>query len=162
MRAMRDVPARLLLGGEGPLGSELRGLARETGADVEFVGRISEADLPAYYYASEVFCLPSVDQTEAFGLVQAEAMACGIPIVNTSLDNGVNELAPDNVCAISVKVGDSKQLAKALRGLLANEEVRCRLGAAGRERVGALYTIDSMVNQTLCLYEKLLGSRRKH
>ena len=82
--AMREVDAVLMLGGEGPMTPELRQRADAiTGRGaIEFVGRIADADLPAYYHASTVYCLPSLAPSEAFGLVQAEAMACGKPIVN--------------------------------------------------------------------------------
>jgi rhamnosyl/mannosyltransferase len=157
IRAMARVPAVLLLGGEGPLTPQLRELATSVGAKVEFVGTISEPMLPVYYHASNVFCLPSVAQTEAFGLVQAEAMACGKPLVNTALGNGVNELAPHDVCALTVSPGDERALAEALTHMLLDTNLSQRLGSAGFERVRAHFTVDVMVRQMLDLYHELIS-----
>ena len=48
---------------------------------VKMLGYISDKDLPAYYGACDVFCLSSVQKTEAFGIVQIEAMSCGKPVI---------------------------------------------------------------------------------
>lgn len=159
IRAMAKVPAVLLLGGEGPLTSQLRQLAMSVGAKVEFVGTIPEEMLPAYYHASDVFCLPSVAQTEAFGLVQAEAMASGKPLVNTALGTGVNELAPPDVCALTVPPGDESALAEALARMLLDAKLCQRLGSAGLERVRTRFAVDVMVEQTLDLYHELISRR---
>ena len=159
IRAMAKVPAVLLLGGEGPLTSQLRQLAMSVGAKVEFVGTIPEEILPAYYHASDVFCLPSVAQTEAFGLVQAEAMASGKPLVNTALGTGVNELAPHDVCALTVSPGDEHALAEALVRMLLDVKLCQRLGSAGLERVRTCFAVDVMVEKTLDLYHELISRR---
>lgn len=155
IRAMARVPAVLLLGGEGPLTPMLRQQAEAVGARVRLVGNIPEAQLPSYFHACDVFCLPSVAQTEAFGLVQAEAMACGKPLVNTALGNGVNELAPNEICALTVTPGDDDALATALCKVLSESEMAMRLGAAGRDRVNTSFTVESMVTKTIALYEML-------
>lgn len=162
IRAMIRTQAKLLLGGEGPLTQDLRHLADQLGAPVEFLGKIPEVDLPAYYHACDVFCLPSVAHTEAFGLVQAEAMASRKPIVNTALNNGVNELAPDGICALTVPTGDPDALSGALRSVLNNPDLAVRLGAAGYTRVNELYTVRSMLQKTVSLYEEVLRHKRQH
>lgn len=159
IRAMAHVPAVLLLGGEGPLTPMLRQQATALGAKVKLVGNIPEAQLPSYFYACDVFCLPSVVQTEAFGLVQAEAMACGKPLVNTALGNGVNELAPNDICALTVAPGDDDALAGALRKVLSESVTAMRLGAAGRNRVNTSFTVDAMAKETLALYETVSRHR---
>jgi rhamnosyl/mannosyltransferase len=76
IKAMRTVDGLLWIGGDGPLRASLEQLAQAEGvADrVRFVGPIAEDQLPAFYAACDVFCLPSVEKSEAFGLVQLEAM----------------------------------------------------------------------------------------
>jgi len=84
IRALASLPGvALALGGQGPLTPELERIAREAGVAerVHFLGRIPDKDLPAWYHACDVFCLPSVEPAEAFGIVQVEAMACGKPVV---------------------------------------------------------------------------------
>ena len=158
IQAMAHVPALLLLGGEGPLTPRLREQASSLSARVEFTGAIPDAKLPSYFHACDVFCLPSIVTMEAFGFVQAEAMACGKPVVNTALGNGVNELAPHQVCALTVPPGDDIALAEALCDVLRQPALAARLGAAGHERVHASFTVEAMVNQTLALYHELVDS----
>ncbi len=158
IRAMAHVPATLLLGGEGPLTPQLRQLSKATNARVHFLGMIPESELPNFYHAADVFCLPSIAQTEAFGLVQAEAMACRKPLVNTDLHNGVNELAPHNVCAITVPPNNELALASALNRLIENPTLAARLGTAGYERISTHYTIAAMVDKITILYETLQQS----
>ena len=159
--AMRQVDAVLLLGGEGPMTRELKQRAERVGrrGSVEFVGRIADADLPAYYHASTVYCLPSLAPSEAFGLVQVEAMACGKPIVNCWLDNAVNDVAPAEVCALTVAPGDASALAAALDRLIGDDGLRARLGAAGRSRVEERFSMSAMVDATLAMYREVLAAR---
>lgn len=159
IRAMAQVPATLLLGGEGPLTPKLKQLASTINARIHFLGRISDELLPAVFHACDVFCLPSVAQTEAFGLVQAEAMASGKPIVNTSLGNGVNELAPHRVCALTVTPGNPTELADALRHLLADPDLAGKLGSVGRERIQSRYSVEKMTQQTIALYDSVCSAR---
>ena len=160
VRAMARVPALLLLGGEGPLTPRLREQAAALSGRVEFTGSIPEAQLPSYFHACDVFCLPSIVKMEAFGFVQAEAMACGKPIVNTALGNGVNDLAPHQICALTVPPGDDVALAEALCDVLRQPALAARLGAAGRERVHASFTVETMANQTVALYNEMIDSHR--
>jgi len=160
IRAMLQVSARLILGGDGPLTPALKQLSAEIRAPVDFVGIIPEHSLPAYYYACDVFCLSSTAKAEAFGLVQAEAMACQKPIVNTFLANGVNELAPHTQCALTVPPADVHSLQTALRILLNDPALAARLGKTGYQRLQQNYTVDSMLRKTLSVYEHVLNTKR--
>ena len=157
--AMRSVDAVLLLGGQGPLTAALQDRAQRDGArgNVRFVGRIEEADLAAYYHACAVYCLPSLAPSEAFGLVQVEAMACAKPIVNADLGNAVNFVAPHDVCAWTVAPNDAPALAGALRHLLADAALRDRLGRQGRRRAEEHFSMQAMVDGTLALYRDVLS-----
>ena len=77
IEAMQHIDAQLILGGDGPLKVELQQQVErlDISHKVFFTGSIPETDLAAYFNACDVFCLPSVEQSEAFGLVQLEAMA---------------------------------------------------------------------------------------
>ena len=157
--AMANVDALLMLGGEGPLTDALRSRAAGLPARdrVRFVGRIDDDVLPAWYRAASVFCLPSLAASEAFGLVQVEAMAAGLPIVNCHLGNAVNEVAPEDVCAITVAPGDAKALGTALAKLIADPSLRARLGEAGRRRVEEQFSMSAMIAATLEMYRAVLG-----
>ena len=158
LRAMVHLPqARLVLGGTGPLLAQHQTLARELGLTerVRFPGRIADADLPAWYHACDVFCLPSVGLTEGFGLVQLEAMACGKPVVCSALGNGVNYVHRNNETGFSVPVGDPAALAKALRVLLYSPQLARQMGLAGRAVATQQYSLDAMARPMQALYASL-------
>ncbi|MGA7764367.1 MAG: glycosyltransferase, partial [Candidatus Binataceae bacterium] len=118
--AMADVRATALIAGDGPLSGALAAeVARLGVADrVVLLGRVNDADLKAYYHACDVFALPSVERSEAFGIVQLEAMACGKPVVNTRLDSAVPHVSLDGLTGLTVPPGDRAALAAALNALL--------------------------------------------
>jgi rhamnosyl/mannosyltransferase len=162
IRALRELPeAAVILGGRGPLTSSYRDLARELGlADrIEFTGRISEQDLPAYYHACDVFCMPSVERSEAFGIVQLEAMASGKPVVCCELGNGVTWVNQHEVTGIVVPPADPSALADAIGRLVRQPELRIRLGEAGRKRAYTEFTLESMAQKTLAVYREVLSQR---
>jgi glycosyltransferase involved in cell wall biosynthesis len=145
--AMTRCPGTLLLVGDGPLEGELRTQVATLGLQdrVRFIGRVSDEDLPAYYHASDVFVLPSVAVTEAYGLVQIEAMAAGVPVVSTNLPTGVPWVNQDGVTGLVVPPRDAGALAAALGRLLGDEGLRRSLGAGGRRRAEALFSRDRTI-----------------
>jgi len=154
VRAMRGIAARLLLIGDGPLRSSLEALARECGvADrVYFLGEIHNEEIIPYYLASEVFVLPSVARSEAFGIVQLEAMACGLPVVNTRLDSGVPFVSKDGESGLTVEPKDPEALAGAIGRLLADPELRRRYGTAARRRVETEFSKELMASRVHAAY----------
>jgi glycosyltransferase involved in cell wall biosynthesis len=146
IEAMQRCPGTLVLVGDGPLENRLRAQVEALGlaARVRFVGRVSDQELPAYYHASDVFVLPSVAETEAYGLVQIEAMASGIPVVSTNLPTGVPWVNQDGVSGLIVPPRDSAALASALTRLLEDPSQRHTLGGRGRHRAHELFRIDRM------------------
>lgn len=164
IRALAAIPgARLLLGGQGPLTEALKRTAREAGVGdrVAFVGRIPDAELPAYYHACDVFCLSSIEPAEAFGIVQIEAMAAGRPVVCCELHNGVNWVNRDGVTGLVVPPRDTAALAAALNRLAGDAALRHRLGAQARERAWREFTTDAMTQGTLRVYEQVLGKGKR-
>lgn len=154
VQAMKDVHGTLLVVGDGPLRAELEAQAHALGiADrVHFLGEIHNRDIAAYYHASDVFALASVARSEAFGIVQLEAMACGVPVVNTSLDSGVPFVSLDGETGVTVPPGDADALARALNDLLDDDARRASLGAAARKRVDTEFTSQVMGRRMLELY----------
>jgi rhamnosyl/mannosyltransferase len=160
IRAMSGVPGAVLaLGGEGPLTEDLRRLAAHlgTGERVVFAGRIPDAELPAWYHACDVFCLPSVERAEAFGIAQVEAMACGKPVVCCRLDNGVNWVNRDGETGLAVPPADPAALAAALTRLQSDAALRERLGEAARRRAFAVFTSEAVAKGTLAVYREVLS-----
>ncbi|GAA2926914.1 glycosyltransferase family 4 protein [Streptomyces thioluteus] len=105
---------------------------------VEFVKGISDAELVDLVRSAQIACVPSL--YEGFSLPAAEAMATGTPLVATT-GGAIPEVAgPDGETCLAVPPGDADALAGALKRLLDDDELRRRLGAAGRERVLARFT----------------------
>jgi glycosyltransferase involved in cell wall biosynthesis len=164
IRAWRDVDpeAHLVIGGVGPVTEQWQGLVRELGLSdrVSFVGLIDETMLPAYYQAADVFCLPAVSEAEAFGIVQVEAMASGVPVVSTRLNNGVDYVNQDGVSGLIVPPGDAQALAQALNRLLGDTALRARLGAQARERALSEFSMAAMGERMLDLYTNVLADAK--
>jgi rhamnosyl/mannosyltransferase len=112
---------------------------------VHVVGRVTDADLPAYYDAADVVVLPSVVRTETFGVVQVEAMAAGRPVVSTNLPTGVPWVNQDGVSGLVVPPRNVPALDGALARLGADEALRRRLGASALNRAATTFSIDRMV-----------------
>lgn len=137
----------LLLVGDGPLEPELRQRAISRGiADrVHFPGHVSDEDLPAYYHAASVLALPSVAKTEAFGVVQVEAMASGVPVVSTDLPTGVPWVNQDGVSGLVVPPGNPARLAAALARLASDPDLSSRLARGAAARAADVFSLDRMV-----------------
>lgn len=152
IEAMKNVSANLLVIGDGPLlGDFLR--KRETlpyKNRLFFLGQVPS--VTPYYYAAKVFCLPSFLRSEAFAVVQIEAAACGLPVVNTRIDSGVPYVSPDGVSGLTVEPQNPQQLATAINRLLQDEELRQRLGRQARERALSEFSLDLMGQRILNLY----------
>ncbi len=161
IRAMPQVEGRALLaGGESSWRqAELVQLAAALGvADrVVFLGQ-QESALPALYQACDVFTLPSIERSEAFGIVQLEAMAAGRPVVSCDVNTGVAWVNQHEQTGLVVPPRDSAQLAAALNRLLADPPLREKLGQAGRARVQQLFTRPRMVEQIETLYARVLSA----
>ncbi len=159
IRAMREIDGRLLMVGEGPLRQKLERTALNLGvADrITFLGRVSQEEVAAYFHAADVFAMPSTERSEAFGIAQLEAMACGKPVVNTRIDSGVPFVSLDGVTGITVPPADSGSLADAVNRLFADKELATKYGAAGKRRVEEDFGVDLMARRTLDLYREALG-----
>jgi glycosyltransferase involved in cell wall biosynthesis len=157
IRAMSKVRGKLLIAGDGPLRGALEHEARAGGvADrVIFLGRVQ--DVAPYYHASDLFVLPSIARSEAFGIVQLEAMACGKPVVNTRLESGVPFVSLNKVTGLTVPPCDAEALAQAINKLLGNRALREAYGAAARRRVQSEFSQDVMIHRTYELYADVLS-----
>ena len=125
--------ARLVLVGDGDDVPHLREQAATLGvADrVELAGSLHGDDLVRAYQQASVVVLPSLTESESFGMTLVEAMSCGRPVVGSAV-GGIPEVVRDEVDGLLVPPGDPAALAGALRRVLTDDELQARLGAAGR------------------------------
>lgn len=142
----------LLVAGKGPFEESYRQMVRslECEDDVRFLGfRNDVADLMA---AADLFVLPSV--AEAFGLVLAESLYLGTPVVATRV-GGIPEIVDDGVDGMLVPPADSRALAEAIAGLLRDGDTRQRMAGAGREKVLSRFRFADMVRSYERFYTQL-------
>lgn len=156
--ALLPEPARLLIGGDGPLRAEWQALCDrlKLGARVTFLGRVPDEDLPALYQSADVFVLPAINRAEAFGSVLVEAMLSGLPCVTTEIGSGTSYVVEDGVTGYVVPPRAPAALAAALARLMSDAGLRAQFGKAGRERALRLFTLDRMLARVEAIYEEVL------
>jgi phosphatidyl-myo-inositol dimannoside synthase len=140
-----DVRVRIV--GGGPESVRLRSLAARLGLStvVTFLGEVTRSQLAVEYIGADCFCLPTVQ--EGFGLVFAEAMAAGLPIVACHAA-AVPEIVEDGRTGLLVSTRAPDELTKAMETVLTNATLRAELGAAGRRRVEA-FDLDRVATRLL-------------
>jgi rhamnosyl/mannosyltransferase len=148
--------ANLTIVGRGRLEKKLKKLAAQLGiADrVEFLPPLSAARLSRVYADCDIFVLPSVEKTEAFGLVQIEAMAYGKPVINTDLPSGVPYVSLDGISGLTVPPGNAPILARALQKLIDDRALRLKFGR-GAYRLSHVYTVRQMLARLMAVYKEL-------
>ena len=116
---------------------------------VTMLGPVSSERLAELYAAADAFLMPSL--YEGYGMVLAEAMAAGRPVVASRV-GGLAEVVVDGETGRLVPPGDAHALAAALSALASSPDVRARMGAAGNVRVAAKYSASAMADGTLACY----------
>jgi glycosyltransferase involved in cell wall biosynthesis len=160
LKAFRQVldripSARLDIAGSGPEADTARTLAAKTGLSdsVVFHGWLSHEDLECLYSRAWVQAVPSV-WDEPFGLVALEAAARGVPAVASDV-GGLAEIVIHEETGFRVPPGEPDALARALRRLLGHKELAETMGARARLRAAGHFSIESHVDKTRELYERV-------
>jgi len=158
IRALPEIPARLAVVGVGPMEAEWKALAEANGVSdrIAWLGEAPDADLPALYHLADLFILPASHSSEAFGLVQVEAMAAGVPVVCTELGTGTSYVNQDGVTGRVVPPRDPAALAAVISELLADPAKRAAMSTAARARVEAEFEQSVMVERVLTTYQKIV------
>lgn len=143
LEALKTAPGKLLIIGSGPLETRLRRMIKINNLTERVIIISNRPDnLVPYYQACEFLVFPSQARTEAFGLVQIEAMACGKPVINTNLPTGVPEVSLNGETGLTVPIKDNVRLAEAIKSLWEDEDLRLKLGAAARKKVSLEFSKD--------------------
>lgn len=147
------VDASLLLVGDGESRLELEALATRTGVRerVRFEGSQPRERLPVYLRSADALVFPTL-LPEAAPLTPLQAMACGIPVLASRIGSIPELISEPGANGLLVEPGDGDELARNMATLASDDRLRARIGASGRERVLAEYTLERMVDRTLDVY----------
>lgn len=156
-KILKNIPnAKLVFVGDGGMKEELERICKRLNVEkhVKFAGFVGDiSKKPLYYRAADVFVLPSTGP-ELFGIVNLEAMACGIPIVASKI-GGIPDIVKDGENGLLVPPRNSKVLADAIIYLLENEDIREKMGKNGREKVED-YSWEMIAEETEKVYLSLM------
>ena len=135
---------RIHIGGKGELTQALKEEAKDDNK-IQFLGRVSDEDMIAYYLACDIFCFPSITKNEAFGIALAEGMYFAKPAVTFTIPgSGVNYVNLAGVTGIECSNGDVQAYADALTKLANDPELREKYGKAAKRRVEEHFMYDGL------------------
>ncbi|HEY6906165.1 MAG TPA: N-acetyl-alpha-D-glucosaminyl L-malate synthase BshA [Ignavibacteriaceae bacterium] len=153
-KVIKEIPSKLVLVGDGPDRSECERLCRQLNIcdNVKFLGK--QDALVEILNASDIFLIPS--QSESFGLAALEAMACGVPVISSSV-GGLPELVRHNETGFIAEIGDIDRMAKYTLDLLTNERKHKLFSANARERAVNLFDKSKVIPQYEEYYKRFLS-----
>lgn len=139
----------LFIAGTGELEDSLKSYAKTHGIEnkVHFLGFLPDKVLRQAYADCDIFVLPSVAKSEAFGIVQIEAMVYGKPVINTALPSGAPHVSLDGKTGLTVTPSDADALAKAINTLASDAELRDKLGKNAAERVQLCFNEKTVIEK---------------
>lgn len=143
----------VLIGGKGEL---TKSLIEEAKGDskVEFLGRVKEEDMVAYYKACDIFCFPSITKNEAFGIALAEGMYFEKPAVTyTIVGSGVNYVSLNGITGIECPNQDAREFAEAIKKISSDKELSEQYGKAAKERVTNNFLYEQFKEAVIKLFE---------
>jgi glycosyltransferase involved in cell wall biosynthesis len=148
----------LAIAGNGPEEARLRDAAAALAIRdrVHFLGTVPHIELPSLYAAADIVVGTSF-ANETFGMVLAEASACGRPVIATDF-GGFPEVVRDGETGLLVPPRDPAALAAAIARLTANQDMARRMGASGREYVAAQFAWPVVTERVLRVYQEALGA----
>ena len=154
-KIIKEVPSKLILVGDGPDRSECERLCRELHLcdQVKFLGK--QEGLVEILNSADLFLIPS--QSESFGLAALEAMACGVPVISSSV-GGLPELIRHNESGFIAEIGDIDRMAKYAVDLLTNEKKYALFSANARKRSIEMFDKSIIVPMYEEHYLKVLNS----
>ena len=146
----------ILIGGKGPLQESLQAGINSLHLQdkVKLLGFVADEEHAALYGAAKVFVMSSVMKTEAFGIVQIEAMSTGTPVVATKIpESGVSWVNEDGISGLNVEPEDPKALAEAVRSIC-EDPVRYQVFSKNaKERFSRLFAYNNMIDKIIKIYE---------
>lgn len=160
IRSAKHLPEEyvILIGGRGPELSANQGLIKELGLTqkVKMLGFLSDVDVSNHYKVCSIYVMSSVFKSEAFGVVQLEAMFHGKPIVSTRIPcSGVSWVNKHEESGLIVKPKDPKALAEAVVKIVGGEQYE-KYSINAKKRFETHFTAEKCARSILALYKNLL------
>ena len=159
VEAAEKVPeANFILVGGGPRYPDIQKRVARKGLQgrIQLPGRVTAERLKELFSDCDLFCLPSVERTEAFGMVLLEAMSLGKPLVTTKVaGSGMSEVNVNGSTGLQVPPADADALADALNTLKHAQQLRLQMGEQARRRFEAHFHISFVAEQIESFYEIL-------
>jgi len=149
----------IIIGGDGPLTPGLRQQIKEKGLESKVVmtGRIPFSEIHSYFEVCDIFCLSSIERSEAFGVVLLEAMSVGKPLVATNIPgSGANWVNQHDNTGINVPPQDAQALANAFLKISSDSNLKEKFSMQSKSRYQALFTRQAMVDQLLDMYSGMM------
>lgn len=156
--AWKEFPRRkLVMVGGGPLENYVRNRIREDSLNIEIVSNPDDRKLVELYQQARCLILPSTLRSEAFGMVQTEAMACGIPVISTALPTGVPWVNSDDVSGLVIPPGDSIAMAEAVKKM-DDPHMHSRLSSGALERAEQHFNAEQLFSSVESLLEEAVNA----
>jgi rhamnosyl/mannosyltransferase len=149
----------IIIGGDGPLTPGLRQRIKEKGLESKVVmtGRIPFSEIHSYFEICDIFCLSSIERSEAFGVVLLEAMSLSKPLVATNIPgSGANWVNKHNETGLNVPPEDAEALANAFIKISSDAGLREKFSVQSKSRYQRSFTRKAMVDQLINLYSEVL------
>jgi len=158
--AAKDMPENYLIviAGDGNERARLVNLIQANGLTnkVKLIGKISDGEKDWLYRHASLFALSSIYKTEAYAIVQVEALAYGMPIVSTQIPgSGVDWVNANGLTGITVPIMNSKALSRAVIDILSHQEKYDQFKSNAVARYHDLFTQDVMIKQLIAYYQNL-------
>ena len=154
IKAVKDLPVKLLILGSGPLESKLKSLVQQLKLEnkVKFLGYKSHVEMIPYLKISHIFSRPS--RSEGLGASFLEAMGAGLPVIAPNV-GGISDFLVDHQTGLFCAVDNPADLAKKIKMLCEDENLRQRLAANGKQLMVNSYSWDKIAVEMKNIFQKL-------
>jgi glycosyltransferase involved in cell wall biosynthesis len=154
LNAIVDLDVKLNIVGNGEELESLKSIVEilQIGNKVTFISNANDEQLAAFYKEADLFVLPSINEAEAFGVVQLEAMANGLPVINTNLESGVPFVSLHDYSGITVEPKNINELKEAIEKMINNRELYELYSSNALDRVN-LFSREKMSKAYIEIYK---------